>query len=65
MMDVCISKIGNPRVKSIRPNFSLSSSRRKVMSVKALIWKKSEPKVFNWSEFHFCEVTSYKIHILV
>ena len=28
------------------------------------IWKKSEPKVFNWSEFHFSEVTSYKIHIL-
>ena len=29
-----------------------------------LIWKKSEPKVFNWSEFHFFEVTSYKIHTL-
>ena len=24
----------------------------------------SEPKVFNWSEFHFSEVTSYKIHTL-
>ena len=31
----------------------------------ALIGKKSEPKVFNWSEFHFSEVTSYKIHTLV
>ena len=30
-----------------------------------LIWKKSEPKVFNWSEFRFSEVTSYKIHTLV
>ena len=30
-----------------------------------LIWKKSEPKVFNWSEFYFFEVTFYKIHILV
>ena len=30
-----------------------------------LIWKKSEPKVFKWSEFHFYEVTSYKIHTLV
>ena len=29
-----------------------------------LIWKKSEPKVFNWSEFHFSEVTSYKIRTL-
>ena len=27
--------------------------------------KKSEPKVFNWSEFHFPEVISYKIHSLV
>jgi hypothetical protein len=26
-----------------------------------LIWKKSEPKVFNWSEFHFSD----KIHTLV
>ena len=26
--------------------------------------KKSEPKVFNWSEFHFSAVTSYKIHTL-
>ena len=26
--------------------------------------EKSEPKVFNWSEFHFSEVTSYKIHTL-
>ena len=31
----------------------------------ALIWKKSEPKVFNWSELHLSTVTSYKIHILV
>ena len=31
----------------------------------ALIWKKSDPKVFNWSELHLSEVTSYKIHILV
>ena len=30
-----------------------------------LIWKKSEPKVFNWSEFHLSEVTFYEIHILV
>ena len=30
----------------------------------ALIWKKSGPKVFNWSEFHFSEVTSYKIQTL-
>ena len=29
-----------------------------------LIWKKSEPKVFNWSEFHSFKVTSYKIHTL-
>ena len=29
-----------------------------------LIWKKSGPKVFNWSEFIFSEVTSYKIHTL-
>ena len=28
-------------------------------------WKKSEPKVFNWLEFHFSDVTSYKIHILM
>ena len=35
-----------------------------VKSHLALIWKKSEPKVFNWSEFHFFEVTSYKIHTL-
>ena len=27
--------------------------------------KKGEPKVFNWSELHFSEVTFYKIHILV
>ena len=30
-----------------------------------LILKKSEAKVFNWSELHFTEVTSYKIHTLV
>ena len=30
----------------------------------ALIWKKSEPKVFNWPELHLSEVTSYKIHTL-
>ena len=30
-----------------------------------LIRKKSEAKVFNWSELHFTEVTSYKIHTLV
>ena len=29
------------------------------------IWKKSEPKVFNWSELRLSDVTSYKIHILV
>ena len=29
-----------------------------------LIWKKNEPKVFNWSELHFSEVISHKIHIL-
>ena len=27
--------------------------------------EKSVQKVFNWSEFHFSEVTSYKIHTLV
>ena len=27
--------------------------------------EKSEPKVFNWSEFHFSEVTCYKIHTLI
>ena len=31
----------------------------------APIWKKSEPKVFNWSEFHISQVTSYKIHTLI
>ena len=31
---------------------------------KKSIRKKSEPKVFNWTEFHFFEVTFYKIHIL-
>ena len=30
----------------------------------ALIWKKREENVFNWSEMHLSEVTSYKIHIL-
>ena len=30
-----------------------------------LIWQKNEPKVFNWSKFHFFKVTFYKIHILV
>ena len=35
-----------------------------LFSRSALIWKKSEQKVFNWSEFHFSEVTSYKIHTL-
>jgi hypothetical protein len=29
-----------------------------------LIWKKRRKKVFNWSEVHLSEVTSYKIHIL-
>ena len=33
--------------------------------VPVLIWKKSEPKVFNWSDFHFLYVTFYKIHILI
>ena len=36
-----------------------------VFSRSALIWKKSEAKVFNWSELHLSEVTSYKIHTLV
>ena len=26
--------------------------------------EKNEPKVFNWSELHLSEVTSYKVHIL-
>ena len=30
-----------------------------------LIWKKTVEKVFNWSEVHLSEVTSYKVHILV
>ena len=30
-----------------------------------MIWKKSEPKVFNWSELHLSEVTSYKILTLI
>ena len=29
-----------------------------------LIWKKTEEKVFNWSEVHLSEVTSYRIHTL-
>jgi hypothetical protein len=27
--------------------------------------QQTQPKVFNWSEFHLSEVTSYKIHTLV
>ena len=34
------------------------------MKQSVLIRKKSEPKMFNWSEFHFSEVISHKIHTL-
>ena len=32
--------------------------------VKSHLQKSLLPKVFNWSEFHFSEVTYYKIHTL-
>ena len=34
-------------------------------TVEHFLSQKSEAKVFNWSELHFTEVTSYKIHTLV
>ena len=53
--------------KSLRKNETLTSWTllAHFFSRSVLIWKKSESKVFNWSEFHFSEVTSYKIHTLI
>ena len=52
-----------------KPNcINQPSSKLKYGFCKKSLWKngkKSEPKVFNWSEFHFFYVTFYKIHILV
>ena len=57
--------------KNKQINESTSKSRNKQKKVNkqleygsALIWKKTEERVFNWSEVHLSEVTSYKIHTL-